>query len=232
MRRDLAIVGAALVLCGALACSTDADEPDYWGDDGSGGEAGSGGGAAGTGGGEAGSGGGEAGSGGGVSGSGGGTSGGGGGTAAGTCSLEQPGATGNEPGGMIPVCCAPTAAEKAEIDAVFALVNEHRAANGVAPLSYDTKLEAAIQGHCLHMALHPFFDHTAPESSISSPWTRAELCGTTASGENIADGQSSPEAVMASWKSSSGHNKNMLSADFKRIGIGRHGSYWGQIFGR
>lgn len=163
---------------------------------------------------------------------GGGASGGGGSIAAGTCSVEEPGATGNEPGGMIPVCCAPTAGEKAEIDEVFRLLNEHRQANGVAPLAYDNQLEAAIQGHCLHMAEHSFFDHSAPESSVNSPWTRAELCGTSAGGENIANGQSSPAAVMTSWKGSPGHNGNMLDPDFKRVGIGRTGSYWGQIFGR
>ena len=212
MRRDFGYVGAILIVASALACSSDADTPDYWDDDGSsGGTAGSGG----------------------SSSTGGGTSGtGSGGSSDGTCSLEQSGATGNEPGGVIPVCCAPTAAEKAEIDAVFTLVNEHRAANGVAALAYDAELEAAIQGHCIHMDQHPFFDHTAPEPPVSSPWTRAELCGTSAGGENIANGQSSPEAVMASWKSSSGHNQNMLSSDFTRIGIGRHGSYWGQLFGR
>jgi hypothetical protein len=200
--------------------------PDYWADAsaGSGGdsEGGSGGGEGGTGGTEVG------GSGGGVSGSGGGS---GGGTSGGTCSLELTGATGNEPGGQIPVCCAPTPSEKAEIEAVFALLNEHRANNGVPALAYDDKLEAAIQGHCIHMVQHPFFDHSAPESEVSSPWTRAEMCGTSASGENIAGGQSSPQDVMDSWKSSSGHNDNMLDGKFKRVGIGRHGSYWGQIFG-
>jgi len=212
MRTRNLLAGLALIGLGLAACSSDADsDPDYWSDNGSGGgEAGSGGDA-------------------GPGGSSGGT---GGNPNAGTCSLAQDGATGNEPGGKIPVCCAPTAAEKAEIDQVFALLNEHRAANGVAPLQYDLELEAAIQGHCLHMAQHPFFDHSAPEPSVSSPWTRAELCGTSASGENIANGQSSPESVMSSWKQSSGHNKNMLDPGFTRVGIGRHESYWGQIFGK
>lgn len=168
---------------------------------------------------------------GGSSGTGGGTAGSGGSTS-GTCSVELEGATGNEPGGMIPVCCAPTAAEKQQIDAVFALVNEHRAANGVAALAYDTKLEATIQGHCIHMVQHPFFDHKAPETAIKDFWTRAGMCGTSANAENIAAGQNSPDSVMASWKSSSGHNANMLNPKYTRIGIGRHGSYWGQIFGQ
>ena len=220
----------AALMCGVMACSTDAEDPDYWNAAGSGGDTAASGGSGGATGGGAGTGGAPAGSGGGTAV--GGNAGVGGGTSGGTCSLEQPGATGNEPDGMIPVCCAPTAAEKAEIDEVFALLNQHRADNGVGPLAYDNQLEAAIQGHCIHMAEHSFFDHDAPESSVSSPWTRAELCGTSAGGENIAAGQNSPSAVMTSWKNSSGHNKNMLDADFTRVGIGRHGDYWGQIFGR
>lgn len=146
--------------------------------------------------------------------------------------MTNPTASGNEPGGAIPVCCAPTPSEKATIDEVFVLLNEHRQNNGVAPLVYDDKLEAAIQGHCLHMTLHPFFDHMAPESAVSSPWTRASLCGTSANGENIAQGQSSPSAVMTSWKNSPGHNANMLNGSFHRVGIGYHQGTWGQIFGQ
>lgn len=230
MRGGSKALVVASVLMGLAACSSEAEDPDYWGDTGDGSSGSPSGGAAGATGGAAG------GPGGGGSSAGGGSSGagavsGGGGSTSGECSLEQPGATGNEPGGMIPVCCAPNAAQKAEIDAVFALVNQHRANNGVAALNYDLQLEAAIQGHCMHMGLHSFFDHDAPEAAVSSPWTRAEMCGTSASGENIAAGQSSPEAVMDSWKSSSGHNQNMLNPGFTRIGIGRYDSYWGQIFG-
>lgn len=151
--------------------------------------------------------------------------------------MNLAGATGSESGGLIPVCCVPSAAEKADIAEVFRLLNAHRAANGRAALSYDDELEAAIEGHCHHMAAHDFFDHTAPEAAVASPWTRAGLCGTSASGENIAAGQRSPAAVMESWKNSSGHNANMLNASFKRVGVGKAsggawGVYWGQIFGQ
>jgi uncharacterized protein YkwD len=145
-----------------------------------------------------------------------------------------PNGTGGEPGGLIPVCCAPSAEEKKFIMEVFALLNQHRQSKGRAPLTYDDKLESAIMGHCHHMAAHGFFDHNAPENSVGDPWTRAEACGTSASGENIAVGQQSPQEVMDSWTWSPGHNANMLG-DFTRVGIGFYaggewGTYWGQIF--
>jgi uncharacterized protein YkwD len=130
----------------------------------------------------------------------------------------------------MPVCCAPSAGEKAFVEEVFVLLNQHRQANGKPQLSYDAKLEAAVQGHCLHMAAHSFFDHDAPEEPVRTPWARATLCGTSASAENIALGQSTPKDVMASWTQSAGHNQNMLNERFSRVGIGYHDGYWGQLF--
>lgn len=147
----------------------------------------------------------------------------------------DPGGTGKESGGIIPVCCVPSTQEKAVIMQVFDLLNQHRQANGCGPLSYDDKLEAAIEGHCHHMAAHGFFAHDAPESVVGDPWKRAALCGTGASGENIAAGQQDAADVMSSWKSSPGHNANMLNCGFSRVGIGYYvggswGRYWGQLF--
>jgi uncharacterized protein YkwD len=160
--------------------------------------------------------------------------GGSGGSAPLTCSLMLDGATGNEPNGQIPVCCTPDSSEKSSIDEVFSLLNAHRAANGLSALAYDALLEATIQGHCIHMSQHSFFDHTAPESAVNLPWPRATLCGTSANAENIAQGYNSASAVMTGWTNSSGHNANMLTTGSTRVGVGYEatGKYWGQIFGR
>ena len=149
-----------------------------------------------------------------------------------TCSLAKTGGTGKEPGGLIPVCCTPTASEKTNVNEVFSQLNQYRISKGLRALAYDTKLETAIQGHSIHENLHSFFDHNAPESVVSSPSARASLCGTSYAGENIAKGATSPTAVMNLWKNSSGHNSNMLNSSFTRVGIGYHNGYWGQLFGR
>ena len=77
------------------------------------------------------------------------------------------------------------------------------------------------------MAGHTFFDHTAPEGVVGLPWPRATICVSKANGENIAQGQMNPAAVMNSWKNSPGHNMNMLNGSFKRIGVGYFKGYWG-----
>jgi hypothetical protein len=76
--------------------------------------------------------------------------------------------------------------------------------------------------------------HEAPESSLTLPWTRAQLCGTTANAENIAMGQRSATEVMTGWTNSAEHNANMLNARLTRVGVGYEetGQYWGQLFGQ
>lgn len=133
--------------------------------------------------------------------------------------------------GTIPVCCAPTGGDKDMVNQVLQLLNQHRASQGKAALKLDPKLEEAMQGHVRHMVERNFFSHTAPEPDVARFDARARLCGTTAGGENIASGQRTAEAVMNSWKNSSGHNANMLG-NYTRVGIGFYQGRWGQIFGR
>lgn len=160
----------------------------------------------------------------------------GGGTSGGSGShtevLTTSGGTGGE-GSNIPTCCTPSSDEKSKIDEVFSQLNAYRASQGKSALTYDIKLEQAIEGHCHHMSVHSFFAHEAPESAVQSPWTRANKCGTSAGGENIAKGYSTPTSVMNGWKNSPGHNANMLNSSWKRVGIGYYtsGNYWGQLFG-
>jgi len=151
---------------------------------------------------------------------------------AGTCSVVRSGGSGDEPNGQIAVCCSPDATQRPHIDEAFQLLNEYRIANGLSALAVDAELGAAIQGHCRHMVEHDFFAHDAPEAIVSSPWDRAELCGTSANGENIAYNYRSAEQVMNGWINSPGHNSNMLNASWRRVGIGMHAWYWGQLFGR
>jgi len=56
-------------------------------------------------------------------------------------------------------------------------------------------------------------------------------------GENIAAGNSTASATFTQWKNSSGHNANMLGANYTVMGIGRatgggqYGVYWTNVFG-
>ncbi len=76
-----------------------------------------------------------------------------------------------------------------------------------------------------------FFSHESPVSGKHLPWDRAKLAGTTAEGENIAYGTSSPDEVNLIWWHSPGHHANMMR-DFRRIGVGREETHWTEMFGR
>jgi uncharacterized protein YkwD len=51
-------------------------------------------------------------------------------------------------------------------------------------------------------------------------------------GENIAMGQSTPQAVVNAWMNSEGHRANILSTSYTQIGVGyvANGNYWTQWF--
>ncbi|MFE5483484.1 sigma-70 family RNA polymerase sigma factor [Streptomyces sp. NPDC056527] len=117
---------------------------------------------------------------------------------------------------------------------VVGLVNSERAKAGCGPLTENSLLNEAAQGHSVDMAARNFFDHTNPDGD--GPGERVTATGYRWStyGENIAMGQSTPAQVMESWMNSPGHRANILNCSFKEIGIGIHsdgGPYWTQVFG-
>lgn len=118
---------------------------------------------------------------------------------------------------------------------VAALVNEERAKKGCGPVTTNSQLDAASAGHSSDMAARDFFDHNNPDGE--GPGERITAAGYRWStyGENIAKGQSSPEAVMRGWMDSPGHRANILNCSFKEMGLGLKegpgGPWWTQAFG-
>ncbi|KUL46895.1 sigma-70 family RNA polymerase sigma factor [Streptomyces regalis] len=118
---------------------------------------------------------------------------------------------------------------------VVALVNKERASAGCGPVTEDPQLNQAAQGHSEDMDVRDFFDHTNPDGA--DPGQRITAVGYTWStyGENIAQGQQTPQEVMDSWMNSPGHRANILNCSFKDIGVGIHdgsgGPWWTQNFG-
>lgn len=103
---------------------------------------------------------------------------------------------------------------------------------GLRPLLYDLKLCDAARGHSADMEARGFFSHDSPVPGKATPWDRAKLAGTTASGENIYMGSGSPVNALKGWFLSPGHHKNMLNDSNTRQGLGRVGKHWTQLFGR
>ena len=127
---------------------------------------------------------------------------------------------------------ASTAANSSYAAQVVSLVNAERARQGLPALTISTTVQQAAQTRAGE--LQTSFSHTRPSgASCFTALTEAGVSYARA-GENIAYGQSTPEAVVQSWMNSSGHRANILSSSFTTIGVGctvvNGTAYWVQLF--
>ena len=131
---------------------------------------------------------------------------------------------------------------------VLALVNQARAQprrcgsesfNAAPPLVLDTALTRAAKTQAQAMADGNFLDHKGRDGSTPSDRaTRAGYNWRTV-GENIAMGQTTPEAVVQDWIRSPEHSANIMEPVFQHMGVAfavrpssEGGIYWAQTLGR
>jgi uncharacterized protein YkwD len=117
-------------------------------------------------------------------------------------------------------------------------INTYRAQNGLPGLKLSVNLTKSSEWMSADMARKDYFDHTDSLGRTFSK--RISAFGYTGStrGENIAGGSATAAAVFTQWKNSAAHRKNMLSASYKVLGVGRAsragtmlGWYWTTDFG-
>jgi len=118
-----------------------------------------------------------------------------------------------------------------EADAVLQL-NRLRAVLGRRLLTIDPQLCAAARQHSDDMHEHRFVSHESIDAGKRWPWDRARNHGTSAVSENIASGVRSGAQVTRAWMLSPQHVGNLLRNDVNRVGVGRRGVIWTQMFGR
>lgn len=117
---------------------------------------------------------------------------------------------------------------------VLELVNKERATAGLDPLTLDDKLNEAAGVRAQEITKE--FSHTRPDGTPVFTILKEYGCSYMAAGENIAAGQSSPAEVVDSWMHSEGHRANILSPNFKKLGVGycqissSYKYYWVQLF--
>jgi len=142
-----------------------------------------------------------------------------------------------------------------EEQAFVNLLNQYRQQNGRSALAVNNLLADAADWMSTDMGAHNYFSHCdgrglGPGPSpcpnpcsypCRDPFQRMSDFGYNFNawkGENIAAGYTSAQAVFDGWKNSPGHNANMLSANYKVMGIARaytpgspYGWYWTNDFG-
>jgi uncharacterized protein YkwD len=118
-------------------------------------------------------------------------------------------------------------------------INTYRAQNGVPALKLSVSLTKASEWMSADMARHDILDHTDSLGRTFTKRISAFAYTGALRGENIAGGTNGTAAAMFNlWKNSAAHRKNMLSASFKVLGVGRAyragtmlGWYWTTAFG-
>jgi uncharacterized protein YkwD len=105
---------------------------------------------------------------------------------------------------------------------VIELINHERTQAGLKPLSLNGKLNQSAYSHSQDMAEKDYFNHTGSDGSRVSDRIYNAGYHYSLAGENIAVGQSSAEEVVKAWMNSPTHRANMMSVDYREIGIGHY----------
>jgi uncharacterized protein YkwD len=162
-------------------------------------------------------------------------------------SVYKEGGTGTSSGSPNLAGARVAAATTAQQQQVLDLINQARSKPckcgattypAVPALTLDAQLNSASDKYAVDLATYNYFSHTGRDGS--QPWDRMTREGYTwrAAGENIAAGYTTPSAVVAGWLQSEGHCKNIMSANFKNVGVGygynsasTYKHYWVTDFG-
>ena len=113
---------------------------------------------------------------------------------------------------------------------MFRMVNTERAKAGLALLAFDNPLRDVARAHSKDMFERGYFSHYTPEGL--SPFDRMDDHGIEYSfaGENLALAPST-ELAMQGLMNSPGHRKNILSPNFRKVGIGViDGGIYGKMY--
>jgi len=106
------------------------------------------------------------------------------------------------------------------------------------PLEMNALIRIAARLHSKDMGDQNYFEHESLDGrSFSDRMEMATFMGALPWGENIASGYSTAEAATAGLMDSPGHCRNIMSAEYRTIGIGYYytdgpgfGHYWTQNF--
>lgn len=113
--------------------------------------------------------------------------------------------------------------------------NQVRAANNCPAVQVSAELVAAARAHSEDMAKNNLFSHTGSDGSDAGQRITKAGYTWTRWGENIVFGTNTGAEAMMAWENSKPHLANIVTCEFKEIGVARAYSasgspYWTQVF--
>ncbi|MCD4811957.1 CAP domain-containing protein [bacterium] len=102
---------------------------------------------------------------------------------------------------------------------IVSLTNQERVASGLNELRTNSQLSSAAMAKAQNMLDEQYWDHFGPNGE--SPWQFIIASGYSYvyAGENLAKGFRTSEGVMEAWMASPTHKENILSGNYKDIGV-------------
>jgi len=121
-------------------------------------------------------------------------------------------------------------------EAARQLISSYRRQRGLGAVSLDPKLMAMAQEQAKAMAAENRMSHSLASSGAFTRRLNRSGYGAAHAAENVGAGYDSVAEVLAGWRKSPGHDKNLLLAEARHIGIAaapapgtRYKVYWALV---
>ncbi len=125
-----------------------------------------------------------------------------------------------------------TATSTADAGEAAAIISAYRVSRGLSPVTVDSQLNRAALHQVKTVAAAGELDH----GDFGSRMEQYAIMGHSA--ENLSAGSSTVAGAVSQWKASSGHNRNLLLPQARKIGLARaeadggYKHYWALVLGQ
>lgn len=124
-----------------------------------------------------------------------------------------------EPAGSRVAAPVPELRSEIHVASLIDAMNDARRAHGLPELRIDERLGRAAADRAGEMLARGFFAHVTPEGRDPFVPVLERGYDFTAAGENLANGFESARLVVRAWLDSPGHRDNILSPEFRDVGV-------------
>lgn len=123
-------------------------------------------------------------------------------------------------GSNLPIPSVLAYATEMSTGALLANTNAERSANGLAPLTLNSKLNSSATAKANDMVNKDYWSHNSPDGK--EPWVFFDAAGYSyqKAGENLAYGFATSSDTVVGWMNSLSHRANILDSQYTEVGFG------------
>lgn len=106
-----------------------------------------------------------------------------------------------------------------KVEDVFNQTNEYRTSQGLKPLVMNDQLSKSALAHAQDINTNQYWAHDNPNGKTWNSFIKDSGYPFQYAGENIASGYNDTGSMMQAWKNSPKHNANLISPNYRDVGI-------------